>query len=600
MTDEFETNGLEPETPPAKPDAEEQSQTFRDLRELLLGGEQRRLAELERRLDELGFTPEELADILPDAVALRTEQDKQLARSLAPTIQEAFGESVQRNPKQVAQAIFPIIGPAIRKAIAETMSGFVNTLNGAIENSLSVRGLKWRIEAWRTGAPYAQIVIKHALVYRVEQVFLIHRETGLPLAHVTAEDLETQNADLISGMLTAIRDFVQDSFGATDEGDGGLRTFSVGDRTILVEQGPKALLAAVVSGQHPPALLERLQGTLEAIHLHFGTALTEFEGDSEPFEPAKPLLEECLEKVLTTDRPSTRGATPRVAWVVIAIVLVLVAALWIRSTVRWNRAVSALESEPGIVLVEVERGLLSGSLAGLVDPLAADPAQLLIDSRIDTSRIDVRWESYLSFEPPMVAARARRALDAPESVQLDLVGDTLYASGTATFDWVHSASALIAMVPGVAQLDVSRAELTVPPDLADLKRRIEERRILFDIGSSVLVLPAPEVIAEVADLFGSLVESGNESGYDVSLELIGRTDTTGSNEANRVLGQMRARRVQEALLAGGVSGTMLTATGIGTSDPIDSENPLASAALNRSVSLAVSVTFRISGGGNEE
>jgi len=600
VPDEFDTHSLEPDSPTPETAAEELSQAYGELRELLLSGERRRLAELERRLDELGVTPEELAEILPDAVALRTGQDKQLARSLAPTLQEAFSESVQRNPQQVAQAIFPILGPAIRKAIAETMAGFVNTLNRAIESSLSVRGLKWRIEAWRTGVPYAQIVIKHALVYRVEQAFLIHRDTGLPLAHVTAEDLETQDADLISGMLTAIRDFVQDSFGTTDEGDGGLRTFSVGERTILVEQGPKALLAAVVSGQHPPTLLERLQATLETIHLHFGTALTEFEGDSEPFEPAKPLLEECLEKVLTTDRPSTRGATPRVAWVVIVVVALLVAVLWIRSTVRWNRAVTSLENKPGIVLVEVERGLFGGSLAGLVDPLATDPSQLLTDERIDTSRVNVRWESYLSFDPPLVAARARRALGAPETVQLDLVGDTLYASGTATFDWVSRATPLVGMVPGVAQLDFSRAELTLPQDLADLERQVEERRILFNVGSSVLISPAPDLINEIAALFERLLEAGNESGYDVSLELIGRTDTTGSNETNRVLGQLRARRVQEALRAGGVPGAVLAATGIGTSDPIESDDPQVSAALNRSVSLEVTVMFRSSGGGGEE
>jgi OOP family OmpA-OmpF porin len=164
VPDEFETHGLEPDSPNPVPDAEEISQSYGELRELLLAGERRRLAELERRLDEMGVTPEELAKLLPDAVALRTRQDKQLARSLAPTLQEAFGESVQRNPQQVAQAIFPILGPAIRKAIAETMAGFVNTLNRAIESSLSVRGLKWRIEAWRTGVPYAQIVIKHALI----------------------------------------------------------------------------------------------------------------------------------------------------------------------------------------------------------------------------------------------------------------------------------------------------------------------------------------------------------------------------------------------------------------------------------------------------
>ena len=600
MQDDFEAYGMEQDTQPATPDGEERSLAFVELRELLLGGERRRLAELERRLDELGVTPEELAEILPDAVALRTGHDKQLARSLAPTLQEAFSESVQRNPQQVAQAIFPVLGPAIRKAIAETMAGFVNTLNRAIENSLSVRGLKWRFEAWRTGVPYPQIVIKHALVYRVEQVFLIHRDTGLPLEHVTAEDLETQDADLISGMLTAIRDFVQDSFGTADEGDGGLRIFSVGERTILVEQGPKALLAAVVKGQHPPTLLEKLQATLETIHLHFGAALNEFEGDAAAFEPARPLLEECLETVLATDRSSTRGATPRIAWAVTTVLLVVLAALWIRSTVRWNRAVATLENEPGIVLVEVERGMFGSRLAALVDPLAADPSRLLLDARVDTSRVEVRWEPYLSFDPAVVAARARRALNAPAGVVLELVADTLQATGTATLDWISSAASMVGAVPGVASFDFSALAGTLPARLSESKRSIEERRVLFNIGSSALVPPAPELIDQSAALLGSLIEAGRETGYEVSLELIGRTDTTGSNEMNLVLGQRRADRVREALIARGVPAEAVTATGIGTSDPIRSGDPQADPALNRSVSFAVTVTYGVRGGGSEE
>jgi len=581
---------LEPPKPAREP-GNDLSREYGELRELLLSGERKRLAELERRLDELGVTPDELAEHLPDAVALRTTQDRQLARSLAPTLQEAFGESVQRNPQQIAHAIFPILGPAIRKAIAETMAGFVNTLNRAIESSLSIRGLKWRIEAWRTGVPYAQIVIKHALVYRVEQVFLIHRETSLPLAHVTAEDLETQDADLISGMLTAIRDFVQDSFGTGDEGDGGLRTFSVGDKTVLVEQGPKALLAAVVSGQHPPALVERLQATLETIHLHFGIALTEFEGDAEPFEATKPLLEECLEKVLTTDRPSTRGAAPRIAWVVVAAMVVLVLALWIRSSIRWGRAMNALENEPGLVLIDEDRGFLGGSIAGLRDPIATDPSRLLADAGVDTSRIEARWESYLSFDEPLVAARARLMLDAPETIQFQVSGDTLLITGDATYDWARNAASLANTIPGVAHFDVSRANLRLPGDLSTLANQLEELRILFNVGSSVLVPPARNLIAEIATHYLDLMALSREKGYQASLELIGRTDTTGSNETNRVLSQNRATMVLRALESRGVPSSTLSELGIGTSDPIEADDPEEKAALNRSVSLRVTVTY---------
>ncbi len=188
------------------------SAEFAELRRLLLSYEQHELEELRQRIEAMGLTPEELAEHLPEAVALRTGSDEKLARALAPTLEGAFTESVHRNPDQIATAIYPILGPAIRKAIADTMAGLVNTINRAFEHSLSWQGIKWRLEAWRTGVSYAQVVIKHGLVYRVEEVYLIHAQTGLLLASVTVEDLEAQDPDVISGMLTAIRDFVRDSW----------------------------------------------------------------------------------------------------------------------------------------------------------------------------------------------------------------------------------------------------------------------------------------------------------------------------------------------------------------------------------------------------
>ena len=230
-----------------------------ELRELILGAERRRLEELERRLDAAGLTREELAELLPEAIALRAGRDRQLARALAPTVESAIGESVRRNPRPIATAIFPVLGPAIRKAIAEALAGLVSSINRALEHSLSPRGLRWRLEAWRTGVPYAQIVLRHALVYRVEQVFLIHADTGLLLAHAVAPELAASDADLISGMLTAIRDFVADSFSREREA-GGLRRFSVGELTVMVEQGPQALIAAVVRGEAPDTLLPAAPG----------------------------------------------------------------------------------------------------------------------------------------------------------------------------------------------------------------------------------------------------------------------------------------------------------------------------------------------------
>ncbi len=221
------------------------------LREILVGREQRELEVLRGRLAQVGFTPERLADELPEAIFRRNDRgDRQLAIALAPSVQQALTESVRKNPSSIATAIFPVLGPAIRKAISEALAGLVASVNAGIGQSLSLRGLQWRFEAWRTGVPYAQVVIRHSLLYRVEQVLLIHAETGLLLAHVASPDLPTADGDLISGMLTAIRDFVGDSF-SQERDVGGLTSFKVGELGVTVEPGPQAVLAAVVRGPAP-------------------------------------------------------------------------------------------------------------------------------------------------------------------------------------------------------------------------------------------------------------------------------------------------------------------------------------------------------------
>ena len=328
---------------------------FAALRRLLVGPEQSRLDELTTAIRDRRVTAADLAEQLPEAIRLRGQRDEQIGRALAPVVDSALSESIRRDPREIATAIFPVLGPAIRKAIAETMAGLVRAINSAVEHSLTPRGIKWRFESWRTGVPYAQVVIKHALVYRVEQVFLIHAESGLLLAHATAPGLDVPEADLISGMLTAIQDFVRDAFRPGEE--AMLRTFSVGELTVQVEVGPRALLALVIRGQAPDAVLLKQQDTLETIHLQFATALLEFTGDSRLFETSQPLLEECLETVVDTSADS-RGRVGWTHWAIPAAAVALAAvAMSAWSTVRFERGVAALRREPGFVVTEARRRL---------------------------------------------------------------------------------------------------------------------------------------------------------------------------------------------------------------------------------------------------
>jgi len=160
---------------------------------------------------------------------------------------------------------------------------------------------------------FVEVVRLRTLVFRVEQVFLIHHQTGVLLLHVAADPTTTRDPDLIAGMLIAIQDFVQDSFRvSTDEGP---ETIQIGELTVWIEKGQLAVLAAVIHGNPPQIVRTLLQDTLATIHLEHANALVTFTGDVRPFETSRPHLEACL---LTQTAPHTRKTSPML-WLILVL-----------------------------------------------------------------------------------------------------------------------------------------------------------------------------------------------------------------------------------------------------------------------------------------
>jgi len=78
-------------------------------------------------------------------------------------VESAIHRSVREEPNVIAEAIYPIMGPVIRKIVQKMFEG-------SKASSLSP--------------------------YQVEQLFLIHRETGLIIRHQVAPGVASQDADI--------------------------------------------------------------------------------------------------------------------------------------------------------------------------------------------------------------------------------------------------------------------------------------------------------------------------------------------------------------------------------------------------------------------
>ena len=299
--------------------------------------------------------------------------------------------------------------------------------------------------------------------------------------------------------------------------------------------------------------------------------------------------------------PDRRAALPaaRYRWLVPALILVgVLGAVALRSSMNWRRAVAHLRSEPGLVVLRADRSFGRWFIDGLRDPLAKEPKAVLAGLSADTADVHGRWETYMSFEPSIIRERAARILAAPTTVSFVLAGDTLRASGSATSDWLARARLLSNVVPGISRFDLAGVRPTASKVLQSLADSVRQRRFLFAVGSSALDDIASAAVAECARQVDRLLTTAQEEGMQARVELTGRTDPTGTEETNRALSAQRADRILTALAFRGIPRDQMRPVAAGFREPLAGTDAAETARINRSVTLGV--TFLSEPAGRQE
>lgn len=572
-----------------------QADEMQELRRLLVEPEQVQINNILERLNNPRVRARETSRTLTEAVRLRSAQDESLTEALAPTVTTALHHSIKKDPRPLAEAISPLMGPAIRRAISVALSSLVQSLDQTLKHSLSWMGLKWRFEALRTGKSFAEVVLYHTLVYRVEQVFLIHKQTGLLLQHVAADASVAQDADIVSGMLTAIQvaigNFARDSFGSGEE---QIDTLDLGDRQVWFESGAHAVLAVVIRGDAPETLrTDFFAPAVEAIHVEQRELLDPFNGDTAPFEDTRRHLEGCLQSQYQGRTDPSQFKIPAYIWLLLAAIIIALGVwgffAW-RDARRWNAYLDRLKSEPGIVVAETGKQDGKRYVSGLRDPMAADPMAILRrETPIDPASVVSKWEPYQALDPQFIVARAGNILGLPATVDLKFDKGVLKATGTAPHDWITEARRLSRILPGVTGFD---EENLLDEDLKEplmLSRKIEQQVILFNTGAPQITPGQQQALRDLITDIQTLSTLAPAAGRNVQIEIIGHTDTEGDDTANLTLSKARAERIFSILLSNRINKDSLIVTGVGSTQPVRPETSETDKQFNRSVSFKVSL-----------
>ncbi|MDH3762780.1 MAG: OmpA family protein [Gammaproteobacteria bacterium] len=616
----------------------EDSDDLDELRRLLLGAELEKIEQLRSKLEVPENFSREVGDVLPRAMVKSSEHGEELSEAMVPTVEEIVRLSIKKDINKFADALFPVIGPAIRKSIRETIRQMLQSLNQTLEQSLSWQGMRWRLESIRTGIPFAQIAMLHGLVYRVEQVFLIHRETGLLLCHLAQNDKQNQNPDLVSSMLSAINDFVGDSFEV--ETERSLNSVEVGDISIWLELGPDTILAVAIRGEAPNHLRTVLQQTLEQLQNSFADAFGGFDGDTDAFEDCEGILRDCLQAKYRAERKGLSAKT-----LIVALLLLLGLGYWLglswQQSQRHERYVNSLKQEPGYLLTTsyLEDGVFI--VEGLRDPLARDPDSLLSNSPLDPAAVRHRFKPYQSLDAEIVAQRARNILQPPETVKLEFSGAQLRLEGVADLSWRRQLLLRLPMIAGLESYDDSALKTRFTPELLEPPPGVTvqlDNRVVYLQGAAdqdwiLSLAEIPDQYAEVdaidtraltnlteaalvseitllekqavffdaatsydfdsidvpkiAGISRKIIALANKLSRSVLIVVRGYSDSIGSFEDNVFLSRERADFVAQAISNTGISPRYISIQGIDA--PVEVENSEAERRFNRRVGFEVIV-----------
>jgi outer membrane protein OmpA-like peptidoglycan-associated protein len=576
-----------PASEPAVENSADSSGSLEELRHLILAPEQEALERLHNRVDNLDSRTKDVGSVVAEAIQLRRKQggDGALSDALAPTIETALRESVRKDPATLADALFPVMGPAIRRSILETLRSFMESFNQIMDQSLSWQGMKWRMEALQTGRTFTEVVLLHSLVFRVEQVFLIHRTTGLPIEHVVASSVAMQDPSMVSGMLSAIQDFVKDSFHA--ETGQGVNRLNVGDLDVWVEEGPYAILACVIRGVPPRVLRDNMAEVLENIHREYSQQLDRFDGDSAPFTKVHDELSRCLEFKYKEEpaKKSNRYAL-LAGGVLLALVLGWIGLRWWQQN-RWSQFVEDLRERPGFAVTSFDREHGRFVIRGLRDPLAGDPVEVLKSHGLDPAKAEFHWGGYYALDDAIVQQRAMTTLGPPAGVMLSVKDGVLGFAGKPPAAWVKDFWAKALRIPGIRAVNVPDEYNPERLSFNEGRNEIQGAVVRFPVGSATLGASERAALRALIVRMKNEAEAAAALRQSMAIEIIGHSDTSGAETTNETLSQRRAERVAAEFSQMGITGASIHPKGVAASEPVRPEDNEENRQLNRSVTFRV-------------
>ncbi|MGB5417485.1 cell envelope biogenesis protein OmpA, partial [Algibacter sp.] len=135
---------------------------------------------------------------------------EQIPKTLGPTITEALKEEIKNSQDAVVEALYPILGQMIKRYVQHEMKLLSERINNQVNKTFSFKRFFRKAKSKAAGINESDLLLQEQSNAQIEQVIIIEKGSGLLLAEYSKNKMADE--DMVAGMLTAIKSFVEDAF----------------------------------------------------------------------------------------------------------------------------------------------------------------------------------------------------------------------------------------------------------------------------------------------------------------------------------------------------------------------------------------------------
>lgn len=169
--------------------------------------------------------------------------EKLIEETAEPVVEKKVETEIKNSEEHIKEMMFPAMGQMVRKYIIMELEKLSERIDTQVDKAFSFENIKRQFIALIKGVKPNELIMDNLLVPEIQEVYVIEQDSGLLVGHYSKGNIVDQ--DMIAGMLTAIKAFVDDAF---QKKTGSLDMIEHGTYKIILQNSFKFYIAIVVSG----------------------------------------------------------------------------------------------------------------------------------------------------------------------------------------------------------------------------------------------------------------------------------------------------------------------------------------------------------------